>query len=74
MLTLIYSNSANGELLPTGGENSDRKVLVKTRQDGKDLIAQWNANSRNHCKGMYHYSYLSMNPATLEELTTLDLY
>jgi len=74
MKTLLYSNTADGVLLPTGGKNSDRTVLVETEAKGHELIAQWNINSKNHCKGRYVYAVVSMKNSTKEEIATLDLY
>ena len=79
MIKLLYSNTADGVLLPTGGDNSDRTVLVKSELDGHKLIATWNATANSQHSQFPHtphyvYAVVEMTPATKEDIETLDLY
>ncbi len=74
MIVMTYTNTANGILLPNGNGNSDRKVLVSSKTKGQELIAAWNVNSKNHCKGIYRYAATNFEPATKHQMETMDLY
>jgi hypothetical protein len=72
MRTLTYSNTFQN--IEGHQEKSIAKVLVESITKGHELVSQWNANSKTHCKGRYNYSVEDMSIPTKEELDTLNLY
>ncbi len=74
MQTLTYSNTFKGPLTTDPEQTVTNEILVNSKTKGEEVVAQWNANSKRHCKGMYHYKVVSILPATLKEMDTLHLY
>lgn len=72
MQTLTYTNTFIN--LEGKEEQITRQVLVNNWMDARELVAQWNENSKNHCKGRYRYHVKDTSPATKRQQETLDLY
>lgn len=72
MYTLTYSNTFTDR--QDVEQTSTNKVLVETKLSGHELVADWNRNSKNHCKGRYRYAVVDLSPATKKETETLQLY